>query len=695
MLAERLRAARQARFVGRTAEKEVFRSALLSPELPFHLLHIYGPGGVGKTTLVQEYKAIAQQHNFPAIYLDARNIEPVPEAFLTSLRQAMNIAPADSFHEAMTPYSRYVILFDTCENLAPLDDWLREVFLPQLSENALVVMSGRTPPSPAWRADPGWQSLMYILPLRNLAPDDSLDYLARRNIPASQHRAVLGFTHGHPLALSLVADVFAQREDVAFEPEQVPNIVKTLLEQFVQKVPGPAHRAALEACALVRLTTESLLAEMLSVLDAHELFNWLNSLSFIETGPEGIFPHDLAREALATDVRWRNPEWYAELHKRARKHYFDRFQQSAGASQPRILTDYIYLHRDNPLVKPFFEWQTGGNILADVMQPGDVPLLTQMVHQLEGAESARLASYWFARQPDGVLVMRDGKRQPLGFVMLLALHHTTADDVAVDPAVRAAKAYLQNHTPLRTGESATLFRFWMTADDYQGVSPVQSQIFVNMVRHYLSTPGLAFTFLPCHDPDFWLMAFSYADLTRLPQVDFTVGERPYGIYGHDWRIVPPLAWLELLGQREVNTAPNATPPPPVEQMIVLSENDFADAVQAALKDFVRPDALLANPLLRSRLVMERKGLNASETERVSILRQLLRDAADSLQGSPRELKFFRPLYHTYIQPAPTQEQAAELLDLPFSSFRRHLKSGIERVTAILWLQEIGSPEVTK
>ena len=77
------------------------------------------------------------------------------------------------------------------------------------------------------------------------------------------------------------------------------------------------------------------------------------------------------------------------------------------------------------------------------------------------------------------------------------------------------------------------------------------------------------------------------------------------------------------------------------------------------------------------------------------LRNLIRDLAESLQESPREAKFYRPLYHTYIQPAPTQEQAAEILDLPFSSFRRHLKSGVTRVTELLWAQEIGALEPAK
>ena len=112
---------------------------------------------------------------------------------------------------------------------------------------------------------------------------------------------MLDFTRGHPLALSLVADMFAQGRVVQFQAEAAPDIVHTLLQQFVQKVPGPAHRTALEVCALLRVTTEGLLAELLEMPDSHELFDWLRGLSFIQSGQGGLFPHDLAREALAAD----------------------------------------------------------------------------------------------------------------------------------------------------------------------------------------------------------------------------------------------------------------------------------------------------------------------------------------------------------------------------------------------------------
>ena len=80
-LADRLAAAHHRRFVGRLEEKELFRTALSSSEITFVLLHIYGPGGVGKTTLLKEFASLANNNEVTPIQLDARNIDPSPEGF--------------------------------------------------------------------------------------------------------------------------------------------------------------------------------------------------------------------------------------------------------------------------------------------------------------------------------------------------------------------------------------------------------------------------------------------------------------------------------------------------------------------------------------------------------------------------------------------------------------------------------------
>ncbi len=153
-----------------------------------------------------------------------------------------------------------------------------------------------------------------------------------------------------------------------------------------------------------------------------------------------------------------------------------------------------------------------------------------------------------------------------------------------------------------------------------------------------------------------------------------------------------MAWLDLLAERQTATEPLAvSPSTETAPLVVLGESEFTVAVRDALRSFHRPDALRANPLLRSRMVAERTGSGADDGAGVAALQNLLEEAAESLEASPREAKCYRALYRTYLNPAPNQERAAELLGLPFSTYRRHLKGGITRVAEILWQKEIGNP----
>lgn len=690
--AQRIRAARQQRMVGRDDERARFLAAITAETLPYDILYVYGPGGIGKSTLAAEFAAICAEHRIACYLIDARQIEPSPGDFLAALPSALGVSEDEAAAEHPP---RRALIIDSYERLLPLESWLRQTFLPGLAENTLVALFSASPLAPEWRTDPGWRSLISLLPLRNLTPETSRAYLRAASVPEAQMRPVLDFTRGHPLALALVADLFAQRPDIAFQPENEPDIIHTLLESLVQKAPGPAHRIALEVCALVRLTTEPLLVAMLGMSDVRALFDWLRTLSFIEAGRHGIYPHQTAREALVADLRWRNPDWHTELHARARAYYSDRLQHTRDLEQQQeILFDYIYLHRHSPILRSYLQGmpaQGGISLFTDKLRPADIPVLLGMVARHEGEESARIAEYWLARQPQGVLVQRDGAGHPVGFLLTLALHEVEPADFDADPATRAVMGYLRAVGSLRPGARALFYRFWMAGDTYQDFSHVQSHIGVHVVRSYLTTPRLAYSFFPVAAPDFWDMILRYADLQRLPEAEYDVGGRHYGVFGHDWRATPPMAWLNLLADREMSLTPQLSgPPAPVETLLALSEQEFAAAVAAALKDFRRGDRLRSNPLLRSRLVVERAGSDASQPERAAALRVLMTEAAESLRdaGVAREMEYYRVLYHTYFQPAPTQEAAADLLNTPYSTYRRHLDHARKRIVETLWEWEL-------
>jgi len=178
---------------------------------------------------------------------------------------------------------------------------------------------------------------------------------------------------------------------------------------------------------------------------------------------------------------------------------------------------------------------------------------------------------------------------------------------------------------------------------------------------------------------------AYIDFQRVPEADFEVGGRGYGAFAHDWRRDGAVEWLERMAGRELGgTVPAPGVPHEPPEALALSQPEFAAAVRRALRALHNPSELAANPLVRARLVRDHAGGGAAP----DALRELIEHAIEELRADPRDAKLVRALERTYVRPAPTQEAAADLLGLPFSTYRGHLTRGVERVVDRLWQREL-------
>ena len=90
-------------------------------------------------------------------------------------------------------------------------------------------------------------------------------------------------------------------------------------------------------------------------------------------------------------------------------------------------------------------------------------------------------------------------------------------------------------------------------------------------------------------------------------------------------------------------------------------------------------------MLRTRLARDRARDKAPDA---ATLEALVGAALEALREHPRDDKLWRAVERTYVRPAATQERAAAALGLPFSTYRRHLTQGMDRIVAWLWDQEV-------
>ena len=676
-LRTRLNVARLERFVGREHEIEQFRSALASPDVA--ILYLHGPGGIGKSSLLDAFSHRAWLDNIPVVRIDARDVDLTP----AGLRAAFDRACAPS---AALATSRLVILLDTWELAAHIDGWLRDVLLPTLPAEALVVISSRNPPGPEWTVDRAWAPLLRVVGVRNFLPMETEHFVRNQGIAPERAAALAELSYGHPLALALLCDLEQQAGETvgSLTYRDHPDLISALLERCLHTLPRGDERLALAISAHTRVTTEELLREAMQLDDAAHMFDWLRRLSIMQEGPYGIFPHDLARDVIDADFRWRDPTGYAAMHARVRAPIVRRIRSLHGIEQQQATYDLLFLHRNGPVMGRIHHWASLGQGRAEPLTAEDLPIVLEMVQRFEGEESAAIARYWWSRMPDAFVIFRGIGDRVFGCSCFLELSEHNPADSARDPAIAGMWRAIEARNPLRPGEIALYGRFFMDRDEYQASSPGTNLMAMGCAVRWITIPQLAWSFIAPADPEQWGPVFTYLDHHLLDDASFQVGARHYPVYGHDWRVLPPDPWLMMMGEREIAREPPPAAPASVATAQVLSRPDFDQAVRRALRDLYDARALERNPLTRSRLV-----IGSSDGAPATVLRDQLLAAITFLEKSPRDAKLHRAIHHTFVQPAGSQELAAELLDLPFNTYRYHLSGGIRRIVDELWRIELG------
>jgi len=131
---------------------------------------------------------------------------------------------------------------------------------------------------------------------------------------------------------------------------------------------------------------------------------------------------------------------------------------------------------------------------------------------------------------------------------------------------------------------------------------------------------------------------------------------------------------------------------------LLTRSDFESAVKDALRHYTQADLLAGNALLHASVLTRSEPGGATP----QALRALVADTAKALFAGERDQRLYRVLELTYFNPAPKQEAAADRLGLSFSTYRRHLTAGVDRLIEWLWQQEqqasqtnVPAPEVAQ
>ncbi|MFI0242081.1 hypothetical protein [Streptomyces sp. NPDC016845] len=361
-------------------------------------------------------------------------------------------------------------------------------------------------------------------------------------------------------------------------------------------------------------------------------------------------------------------------------------ERIGSASPGRLLQDVgslQFLYRGAGHMAQSHAWYTPGLVEDHPYDSSDEADVLAFAEHAEGPDALGPVRYWLRNRPQDFHVQRL-RGAPAAAAFSAWLRPDPFQGREDDPVAAAAWEHVSAHgPPLAPGRHMVLDRFHVYPRHYQRPSPVMDLMLWRMLGELLRDSGLAWSFIVLRDDGFWNAHMTFCDMAPLDR-PVTVGGHPYRIFAHDWRGVAPRDWLAekqrtLLTGTDGDFGPAATDgsPAPAPSPTVMTRPEFAAAVRSALRDLRRPRALEANPLSRSRLV----------TDHGMTLREVLSNAVAGLVTGRGGDKAHQVATLAFLEGAPTQEAAARRLNMPYSTYRRHLTTATSRIEERLWRHE--------
>jgi hypothetical protein len=555
------------RLVGRDTEMAVLRGMLAAggPLVVF----VHGIAGIGKSALVEAFAVEARTTGATVLRLDCRSIEPTERGFLAALegKTGGDLATAEAAGARLAELgTRVVLVLDTYELLRLLDPWLRQSFLPALSDEIRVVLSGREAPMTGWPSSLG--GLFRGLPLENLARDDAEELLRRSGVDERDADRIYRLARGHPLSLRLAASALAEHADVSLEAVTVKTIVGELTDLYLGGL-DKKTRLALDAASVVRRVTLSLLAAMLPETAPQDAVERLRSLPFVELGDDGLVLHDTVRESIAAMLRSSDPARSRRYRAAAWRQLRDEAARAPQHEMWRYTADLLYI-LENPIVREAFFPTTDHLFSAEAARPADAEAILAIARRHMPPASAGVMETWWRLAPEAFRVIRDRLDAVAGFYHIIDIDRLSHRLVESDPTLAWCWDHLRGH-PVPRGQRVLFSRAWLSRDHGEAPSPVQAASWLDIKRIYMEMrPNLRRIYSIVHDVATYGPMVAPLGFEPLPGDPIEFDGVPYYATQNDFGPSSIDGWLSRLVAAELQIEDDAIVDP-VQHQLVLGD----------------------------------------------------------------------------------------------------------------------------
>lgn len=625
------------------------------------VLFVRGPLGIGKTAVLRAFEARCRELASPCFWIDARTQSPSDETILSAIVGAgLHGTPLATIVESIERLAsrRWVVIVDNFDAWQEASSESAQLFARLPHACRVVVAARGTPHGPWWDAAARRPQPLVLGPLSTI---EATELKARLGVPEEQRAAIQRRAAGHPLCI--VTHATALRSQLA-----PTNTVPAAID-----FADPTRRELVELAAIpARITEEILAAMMPDRSTVAEGYDFLTTLCVPDQAGVGLRMPGVLRDALRARLRERSPSRLA-THQLTLASYYGKILEKGKPYAYPVLDDFLDTFEEHPVIR------------ALVGACSDPPVRTRRVtahdwYELESALhlSAPELSALVRRGQDPAVVscLAEGDQGLVGILQYVIASNAmfnrvdrkrSADLDAVRDVLRAQGAL--------TAEDGTIVCLsFVTADSSENAWGPAAKSFVRTLLHELVAVRPVAT-----------LALISKSLASVPTLRFPGGTRltvagEPAVY-RDLRGVTPARLLRALLENDGATAPL------VSGRVASTFDVSTDAVRDALGNVAQPGKLASSPLLMLGIVEREAGTTANPAERVQTLARLLRDTIASIDGGDREIKERAVLEATFLHRTGKHEKIASELGLAYSTFRRYLSRGIERVAERLRLQE--------
>lgn len=653
------RLSNSAGFVGRNHELHAFKAHLVSDGAS--LLYVHGPLGIGKTALIAHFASYCGEVGCRVIELDARFVPPTEEALMRAITGGRSLK---HFEAALEIGDRRWVLF-----IDNFDAWAVESqtqlvngLCALLNAGSRIIVASRRIPDPKW-----WGSAfrrLHTMPLAVLPPGDAATLAETLGIAHRDIDDVVRRSAGHPLCIRTLSE--------ASQAEGVSNLGGAPIE-FELMTSWP--REVLEIGVIPVRITEELLASFLDDAEASVIFDQLATLAFSDPSGIGLRLPGVLREVLVRRIRERSPQRYAELQHRLAVHTGVQLALGAGVPLVPLVDDFFDAVDDHPHLRSLAGARFDVRPATRRARPRDRTQLAELFASCFDDTVIGTMQTRFDQQVAVTCVAqgsRDIEAACQYFIVSASMlgRSTEGHDAELSVALEAISARLS----LTPDEYAIAIVGWCGHDTAKGVWGPPSQALFRFVFPLLLSrplPSAVVIVLPA------LFAFP---TTNLPLV---TSDGTYSVVYHELRGRHPSDVLTAILGWSALDAGRLQPMLGGEVDVHLSP----ELVREALSLLERPDRLTTSPLLALRSVESELGHDVSAPARAQALERVLRQTISRLGTSARDVKQREALEAVFLERAGKHEKIAADLNMTYSTFRRAITRGIERVTELLRLQE--------